>query len=160
MTARGAVVVMFSVFFAGTLAAGWLHAELLAGLAFVAGCALAACYTRREAMLTVAVTPPLLFMAALVISELLSSHGDTVRRTLTSGAEGTILTLAAVAPWLFAGVIIALILAMFRGLPQCVRDLRSELHGDLGLRGPARREPAAPPGRHEPPARRSLMPPE
>jgi hypothetical protein len=130
MTARGAVVAMFALFFAGTLTAGWLHLESLGGLTFVAGCALAACYTRRDAMLTVVLTPPLIFLIALVIAELLTSHADTVHHTVTSAAEGTILTLAAVAPWLFAGVIIGLVIAMFRGLPQCVRDLRMDLRGD------------------------------
>src|SRR5208282_1939411 len=74
MTARGAVVVMFLLFLVGTLAAGWLHLELLAGLSFVAGCALAAFYSRRDTLLTAVVTPPLVFMVALVIAELLTSH--------------------------------------------------------------------------------------
>jgi hypothetical protein len=83
-------------------------------------------------------------MVALVIAELLTSHADTVRHSLTSAAEGIILTLAAVAPWLFSGVVIGLIIALTRGLPQCVRDLGAELRGDLGLRGTsAHREPSA-----------------
>jgi hypothetical protein len=143
MTARGAVVVMFLLFLMGTLAAGWLHLELLAGLSFVTGCALAAYYSRRDALLTAVVTPPLVFMVALVIAELLTSHADTVRHSLTSAAEGIILTLAGVAPWLFIGVVIGLIIALMRGLPQSVRDLGSELRGDLGLRGTsANREPS------------------
>lgn len=143
MTARGTVVVMFLLFLMGTLAAGWLHLELLAGLSFVAGCALAAYYSRHEALLTAVVTPPLVFMVALVIAELLTSHSDTVRHSLTSAAEGIILTLAAVAPWLFSGVVIGLIIALMRGLPQCVRDLGAELRGDPGLRGPSgQRQPS------------------
>jgi hypothetical protein len=142
MTARGAVVAMFLLFLVGTLAAGWLHLELLAGLSFVAGCVLAAYYSRRDALLTAVVTPPLVFMAALVIAELLTSHEDTVRHSLTAAGEGIVLTLAAVAPWLFSGVIIGLVIALVRGLPQCVRDLSAELRGDLGLRGPsAQRDP-------------------
>jgi hypothetical protein len=142
MTGRGAVVAMFLLFLVGTLAAGWLHLEVLAGLSFVAGCALAAYYSRRDALLTAVVTPPLVFMVALVIAELLTSHADTVRHSLTSAAEGIVLTLAAVAPWLFSGVVIGLVVAMLRGLPQCVRDLSADLRGDLGPRGPsAQREP-------------------
>jgi hypothetical protein len=137
MTARGAVLAMFSLFFFGTLIAGWLHLELLAGLSFVAGCALAASYTRRDALLTVVTTPPLIFVIVLVGSVTMTSHADTVRHRLISTAEGIILALAAVAPWLFAGVIIGLIIALFRGLPQCVRDLSAELRGDHGLRGPS-----------------------
>jgi hypothetical protein len=135
---------MFAVFFAGTIAAGWLHADLLGGLSFAAGCAVAAWYTRRDAMLTVVVTPPLIFMAALVIAELLTSPGDTAHHKLTSAAEGTILTLAAVAPWLFAGVILGLVIAMFRGLPQCVRDLRTDLRADFGLRAQVARYHSVP----------------
>jgi hypothetical protein len=103
----------------------------------VAGCALAARYTRREGLLTVVVASPLVFLIALIISELLTSQGDTVRHSLTSATEGTVLTLAAVAPWLFSGVIIGFVIAMFSGLPQGVRDFRAELRGDIGLRAPA-----------------------
>ena len=136
MTARGAILAMFSLFFLGTLVAGWLHLGVLTGLSFVAGCALAARYTRREGLLAVVVTPPLIFLVALVVTEVLTSHADTTKHALTSAAEGTILTLAAVAPWLFSGLIVGLVIALFRGLPRCVGDLRTELHGDLGLRKP------------------------
>jgi hypothetical protein len=137
MTSRGAVLAMFSLFFFGTLIADWLHLEVLAGLSFVAGCALTAWYTRRDALLTAVTTPPLIFMIVLVVTVSMTSHADTVRHTLTSAAEGVILALAAVAPWLFAGVIIGLVIAVFRGLPQCVRDLSAQLRGDYGLRGPS-----------------------
>ena len=135
---------MFALFFLGMLAAGWLHLGVLTGLSFVAGFALAARYTRRDGLLAVAVTPPLIFVIALVCVEVLTSHADTMKHTLTSAAEGTILTLAAVAPWLFAGVVVGLVIALFRGLPQCVRDLRTDLRGDIGLSKPsAPRGPAA-----------------
>jgi hypothetical protein len=128
---------MFVVFFFGTLIAGWLHLEVMAGLSFVAGCVLAAGYSRRDALLTAVTTPPLIFMIVLVATVSITSHADTVRHTLMSAAEGVILALAAVAPWLFAGVIIGLIVALFRGLPQCVRDLGAELRGGYGPRGPS-----------------------
>jgi hypothetical protein len=147
MTARGAVLTMFALFFLGTLVAGWLHLGVLTGLSFVAGFALAARYTRRDGLLAVAVTPPLIFLVALVCTEVLTSHADTTKHSLTSAAEGTILTLAAVAPWLFVGVIVGLAIALFRGLPQCVRDLRTDLRGDIGLGKPsAPQGPAAQPG--------------
>jgi hypothetical protein len=129
MTSRGAVLAMLSLFFPGTLTAGWLHFAALTGISFVAGCALAARYTRRDAMLTAVVAPPLVFFVALVASEVLTTHEDTFGHTLASAAEGTVLTLAGVAPWLFAGVLIGVVVAMFNGLPQCVRDLRAELRG-------------------------------
>jgi hypothetical protein len=137
MTPRGAILAMFSLFFPGTLTAGWLHLAVLTGLSFVAGCAVTARYTRRDGLLTVVVTPPVVFLISLVATEVLTSHADTVRHTLTSAAEGTILTLAAVAPWLFAGVVISLAIALFRGLPQCIQDLRDELRGDLAADRPS-----------------------
>ena len=69
MTARGAVLAMLALFFFGTLAADWLHLGVLTGLSFVAGSALAARYTRRDGLLAVVVTPPLIFLVALVVTE-------------------------------------------------------------------------------------------
>jgi hypothetical protein len=152
MTARGAVLAMFALFFLGTLAAGWLHLGVLTGLSFVAGFALAARYTRRDGLLAVVVTPPLIFLVALVCAEVLTSHADTTKHTLTSAAEGTILTLAAIAPWLFTGVIVGLVIALFRGLPQCVRDLRTDLRGDIGLSKPS--APLGPAAQQGTPAQR------
>jgi hypothetical protein len=120
---------MFWLYFIGTLAAGWLHLGVLTGLSFVAGCALAARYTRRDELLAVAASPPLIFLIALIITEALTTHGPTARRALESIAEGTFLTLAGVAPWLFGGVVVGLAIAMARGLPQCLRDLAAELRG-------------------------------
>jgi hypothetical protein len=131
LTARGAAVAMFWLFFVGTLAAGWLHLGVLTGLSFVAGCSLAARYTRRDGLLTVVATPAPIFLITLVITEALTTHAATPRRTLESVAEGTVLTLAGVAPWLFGGVALGLVIAMTRGLRQCLRDLAAELRGDL-----------------------------
>jgi hypothetical protein len=121
---------MFGLFFLGLLVANWAHLEVLAGLSFVAGCALAARYTRRGGLLTVVASPPLIFAIALIIAEALTSHTAGARRTVESVAEGAILTLAGVAPWLFAGTVAGVIIAMVRGLPQCLRDLIAELRGE------------------------------
>jgi hypothetical protein len=134
MTARGAVLAMFVLFFLGLLTAGGLHLGLLTGLSFVAGCALAARYTKRDGLLTAVATPPLIFMIALVSTETMSSHADTLRRTVTSVVEGTVLTMASVAPWLFTGVILGVVIAMVRGLPQCLRELRADMRSGIGRR--------------------------
>ncbi len=72
-------------------------------------------------------SPPLLFFAALVCVKALTAKGSTIISTV----EGTALTLANVAPWLFAGVIVSLIVAWVRGLPRCVTALRHDLRPDL-----------------------------
>jgi hypothetical protein len=130
LTGRGAAVAMFWLFLLGALVGAWAHLGVLTGLSFVAGCALAAWYTKRDGLLAVVTSPPLIFMIALVITEALTTHAAGARRTIESAAEGTVLTLAGVAPWLFAGVVIGLIIAITRGLPQAVRDLAAELRGD------------------------------
>ncbi len=118
---------MVLVFFIGVLAASWLHWGPLAGLSFLAGSAAAAWYTKRRDLLTVAVSPPLLFFIVVVCVKALTASGST----LLSTVEGTALTLANVAPWLFAGLVLALIIAWFRGLPRCVAELRRDLRPDL-----------------------------
>ncbi len=129
LTGRGAVLAMFALFFAGAALADLLHLGVLVGFSFLAGCVLAVRFTRRSALLIVVVSPPLIFLMAVACAESLSSSA-TGHSRLLSAAEGTILTLAAAAPWLFGGEALGLVLALFRGLPQCIRDLRA------GLRGP------------------------
>jgi hypothetical protein len=137
LTGRGAILVMFVLFFAGLLVSTWLGLGVLAGGSFLVGALLAAWYTKQRDLLTVAVSPPLLFFLALVGVKAATATGSTVLSTV----EGTALTLANVAPWLFAGMVLTLIIAWRRGLRRCVADLRRELRPDL-----AKRRPATPPG--------------
>ena len=130
LTSRGAVLAMFALFFLGALVADTLHLGFLVGFSFLAGCVLAARFARRSALLAVVVSPPLIFFVAVGCAESVSSSAATGRAGLLAAAEGTILTLAAAAPWLFGGEALGLVLALFRGLPQCVRDLRAGLRGE------------------------------
>jgi hypothetical protein len=130
LTGRGAVAGMLVLFFFILLVASWLQWGFLAGASFVIGSVGAAWYTKRRDLLTVAVSPPLLFFGTLLCVKALTAKGSTIISTV----EGTALTLANVAPWLFAGVILSLIVAWVRGLPQCVADLRDELRP--GIPGP------------------------
>jgi hypothetical protein len=118
---------MFTVFFIGLLISTRLGWGLLSGPTFLAGSVAAAGYTKQRDLLTVAVTPPLLFFVALLCVKALTATGNA----LLSTVEGTALTLANVAPWMFAGVVIYLVIAWFRGLPRCVSDLRRDLRPDL-----------------------------
>ena len=118
---------MLLLFLISLLAATWLRWGVLTGASFVIGSVAAAWYTRPRDLLAVAVSPPLLFFCALVCVKALTAQGTMVISTV----EGTALTLANVAPWLFAGVILYLIVAWARGLPQCVTDLRHGLRPDL-----------------------------
>ena len=121
---------MLLVFFIGVLAADWLHWSPLADASFLIGSAAAAWYTKQRDLLTVAVSPPLLFFIVVICVKALTAAGNE----LLSTVEGTALTLANVAPWLCIGVVLSLIIAWFRGLPRCVAQLRRDLRPELARR--------------------------
>jgi hypothetical protein len=127
LTGRGAIAGMLLLFVVSLLVASWLQSGVLAGASFVIGSAAAAWYTRPRDLLVVAVSPPLLFFCALVCVKAVTAQGAAIISTV----EGTALTLANVAPWLFAGVVLYLVVAWARGLPRCVTELRHDLRPDL-----------------------------
>lgn len=102
----------------------------LPGFGFAAGAVISAGSVRREDLLIVVTAPPVLFVIALTCAELISAWlpGGL---PVSAGSEATaiFLTLSTAAIWLFAGFTAALILALIRGLRQCVRDLRTGLSG-------------------------------
>ena len=126
LTGRGAMLGIFGVCFFGLVISDWLHWGVLTGGAFVAASALAAAKTQRTDLLTIAVSPPALFLAAVVCGKALVSPGSL----LLSTTEGTLITLANTAPWLIAGTILSLIIAFSRGLWGNVRTLTTDLRGD------------------------------
>jgi len=82
----------------------------------------------------VVVSPPLLFLGALALVNALTGSGGL----LYSVVLGSVVTLAGLAPWLAAGMILTVIIALVRGLPRCIRDLYRELRSSRGTRGPGR----------------------
>jgi hypothetical protein len=131
VTARGAIVLMLGGFVACSLLAGWLHLEVLIGLGYAAVCGLTPFLVRSRALVQVVVAPPAFFLAAVVATQALTAQGTGHGRTL-SVLEGTMLTLAAIAPWLLGGTALCVGAAMFRGLPGSLRKLQAELRGEPG----------------------------
>jgi hypothetical protein len=123
LTVRGAVVIMLAVFALGLLGAWWLGWPVLVGASFVTGSAAAVFYVRKRDLLVVTATPPLVFGIVLVAVKAATATGSVALST----AEGAAITLAGVAPWLFAGVALTLVVAWSRGLRGCVRELREGL---------------------------------
>jgi len=103
---------------------------MVAGLGFCLACLLASALVRPAALPQVVIAPPALFLLALVVSEALTAQGTSSRGSMLSVLEGVMLTLAAVAPWLFGGTAAGVAVAMVRGLPNSFRELRSELSDD------------------------------
>jgi hypothetical protein len=147
--ASGALGALFACSLISCLLAAWLRLTVVAGLGFCAGCAVAAWYCRPAALLRMVTAVPTVLAAAEILAQLATLHGNWQRHGLVLPvAGGTLLTLAAVAPWLFGGTAGAVAIALFRGLPRCVSDLRGELRG----RTPGRPEPRA---RHAPRAQQA-----
>lgn len=116
---------IFGVCFSGLVISDWLHWGMLTGGAFVVASGVAAVKTQRTDLLTIAVSPPALFLAAVLCGKALLSSGSVLSTT-----EGTLITLANTAPWLIAGTVLSLIIAFSRGLWDNVRVLGKELRGD------------------------------
>ncbi len=126
--------------FLGLIASDWLGWGPLSGGAFVVACVLAAGWTQRGDLLTVAVSPPALFLVAVICGKALMSSGGV----LLSTTEGTLITLANTAPWLLAGTALSLGIAFSRGLWGNVRALGKELRGDPLGKSARARDAAAP----------------
>lgn len=125
LTARGALLGLFALCLGTCLIAAMRQFNVLAGLGFCAGCVLAPVYARPKALLQVVLSVPAVFLLAEIITQVLTAQGTSSHGSAMSVLEGTFLTLAALAPWLFAGTAGCLAIAMVRGLPQTVRDARA-----------------------------------
>lgn len=121
LTARGGVLGLFAVCFIAMVLAEWTGWTALTGLAFVTGGGAAARYTKRGALLALAVSPPVVFLAACAAAETLTA--PTTFTMLT----GIIVTLATASPWLFTGTALILGVAVCRGLPGEIADLAADL---------------------------------
>lgn len=123
LTGRGAIMIMLAVFALGLLGASWTPWPVLAGAFFVIGSLAAIIYVRPGDLLMVTIVPPLLFGITLVGVKAATATGSVV----LSVAEGTAITMAEAAPWLFAGMVLTLIIAWARGLRERVRELGQDL---------------------------------
>jgi len=123
LTGRGAVLTMTGFFLFGLLAAALSGWAALAGIAFLIGCVLAARYTAPPELLTVVISPPLLFVTLVVLVSAVTGPGGL----LLSVVVGSVATLTGAAPWLAVGMAVTVGISWARGLPRCIQDLRREL---------------------------------
>jgi uncharacterized protein DUF6542 len=132
LPASVALLCMLALCLVTCLLAAWRQLDVVAGLGFCAGCVLAPVYARRAAQLRVAVSAPVIFLLAEIAAQSVAAPGSSGHSSAVLVLEGTVLALADVAPWLFAGTALCFVIAMFRGLPQCLRDLRTGAARDRG----------------------------
>lgn len=133
LTGRGGVVVVFGITllgaFAGSLV-GWQSAQ---GFFFVLGCLLAASMTRRTDLLTLVVSPPLIFFLVSLLSAVAGSLGE--KSFLVSVLLTVITTLTSSMPWLFVGAVLVVVITVPRGLPANLRELSAGITADNPFRG-------------------------
>jgi hypothetical protein len=128
LTARGGIVGLFVACFLTLLLADLTGWRAVADLAFVVGGGAAAWYTKRGSMLPLAVSPPIIFLAACVCAELLTRSG-----TLTT-AIGIFVILGTSTPWLFIGTALILGVSLSRGLAGEIADHVADLRGVIRRR--------------------------
>ncbi|WP_084957299.1 DUF6542 domain-containing protein [Thermoactinospora rubra] len=142
LTARGAIALaLLSTFLGYVLAAltGW---PSLVGVVFLTGSVLGVALVNPRELLTVVVTPPLVFFCGTLVVELGTALGSpSIGQSLL---VGLFTALSAGAPWLFAGSAAVLAVAMRRGLRDNVRDLREELRSAAEVPRPRREQVFAP----------------
>ena len=127
LTGRGGVLIIVVLSFAGTMIAQWAGFPAAPGIAFTVACLTTAFAVRPADLLSLSVSPPIAFFVAVVAAEsVLALGNEGFARVLLLGLASR---LAEVAPWLFLGTALVLVIGMFRGLPGNLRNLGDELNG-------------------------------
>jgi hypothetical protein len=139
LTGRGGVLAILVISLAGAFAASAWHLAAFGGACYVGACAFTAWTVRRGQLLPIVVTPPMLFGVAVVCAQAVTSS-----KGMLSAVEGTLVMLGDMAPWLFAGTLLGLVIALARGLAGNLRALGQGLRG-LSADGDLTR----PPGSHQ-----------
>jgi len=121
LTARGAVLALFLLCFLTQLLASPTGWSAVPDVAFIGGCAAAAWYTKRGALLPIAVSPPLVFFLTCLLVQWLTTSGSIALLT------GVFVTLGTSEPWLCTGTALAVLIGLYRGLGGEVADLFASL---------------------------------
>ncbi|MCK2213118.1 hypothetical protein MF672_004800 [Actinomadura sp. ATCC 31491] len=137
LTARGAVALTLVATLAGYVLAALLGIQQVVGAAFVVASLLGVLLVNRRELLSLVVSPPLVFFSATLFVELGRAFGSV--SIVQSLALGLYTSLTRGAPWLFAGSAVVLGVALRRGLWDNVRELRAELKA--GAEVPRPRQP-------------------
>lgn len=139
LTARGAIALAVVSTLAGHVLAASLGMPLLVGAAFLTASLVGVLLVNRRELLSLVVTPPLVFFAATFVVQLGTSLGaGSIAQSLGFGLYKS---LSEGAPWLFAGSAVVLAIAWRRGLRDNVKELREELQTGVSEVPRPRKEP-------------------
>jgi hypothetical protein len=140
LTARGAIALSLVATLAGYVLTAVLDLSYVVGVAFVLSSLLGVLLVNRRELLSLVVTPPLVFFCATLFVELGRAFGSV--SIVQSLALGLYSSLTRGAPWLFAGSAVVLAVAWRRGVRDNVRELREELRARAEV--PRPRQPFVP----------------
>lgn len=140
LTARGAIALSLVATLAGYVLTAVLDLSYVVGVAFVLSSLLGVLLVNRRELLSLVVTPPLVFFCATLFVELGRAFGSV--SIVQSLALGLYSSLTRGAPSLFAGSAVVLAVAWRRGVRDNVRELREELRA--GAEVPRPRQPFVP----------------
>jgi hypothetical protein len=133
LTGRGGLVVVFGCTLLGAMAGSLFGLRAAQGFLFVLGCLLAVLTTRRTDLLTLVVSPPLIYFVVSLLSAFAGSLGE--KSFLVSALLTVVTTLTSSVPWLFLGALLVVVVAVPRGLPGTLRDLSARVAADNPFRG-------------------------
>jgi hypothetical protein len=133
LTGRGGVVVVFAITLLGAAAGSLVGLHSAQGFCFILGCLLAVLTTRRTDLLTLVVSPPLIYFLVSLLTAIAGSLGD--RSVLVGALVSLVTSLTSGMPWLFVGAVLVVVIAVPRGLPANLRDLSASVADDNPFRG-------------------------
>jgi hypothetical protein len=125
--------VVFGSTLLGAIVGGLFGLHAAQGFLFVLGCVLAVATTRRTDLLTLVVSPPLIFFLVSLLSAVTGSLGE--RSFMVSVVLSLVTTLTSSVPWLFVGAVLVVLIAVPRGLPANLRELSAGITADNPFRG-------------------------
>jgi hypothetical protein len=132
LTGRGGVVVVFAATLLGAIFGGIFGLQAAQGFLFVAGCVMAVATTRRTDLLTLVVSPPLIYFLVSLLGAVAGSLGE--KSFLVSVMLTLATTLTSSMPWLFVGALAVVLIAVPRGLPANLRELSAGLAAEHPFR--------------------------
>ena len=135
LTSRGAIAILFIVSLLGIVISHLFDQDWAAGLVFVIGCAAASLWVRPSDTPMLVVAPPIAYFAALLVVEIVTGLMSGMFLQVT--AIGIALNLSTVLFWLLGGTALAVVILLFRGLPDAWADLRAGLRGEREADEPA-----------------------
>jgi hypothetical protein len=133
LTGRGGVVVVFGCTLLGAIFGSLLGLHSAQGFLFVLGCLLAVVATRRTDLLTLVVSPPLIYFVVSLLSAVAGSFGE--KSFVVSVVLTLATTLTSSMPWLFVGALLVVVVSVPRGLPANLRELSAGIAADNPFRG-------------------------